>query len=159
MPTHSDWTEQTSVLIYCWEKTDFKIYIFLMREFQYYILDWQETICFCEVGSAYDTLIVFMDTFSSVTQSCSTLCDPMDCSTPGFPILHQLLELTQTHVHWVGDAIQPSHPLSFPSPPAFTLSKNQGLFKWVCSSHHVAKVLEIQFQQQSFQWLFRADFL
>ena len=65
----------------------------------------------------------------------------MDCSTPGFPIHHQLMEFTQTHVHWVGDAIQPSHPLSSPSPPALLLSQHQGLFKWVSSSHQVAKVL------------------
>ena len=84
----------------------------------------------------------------------------MDCSTPGFPVLHQLQELNQTHVHWVGDAIQPSHPLPSPSPPAFfNLSQHQGLFKWVSSSHQVAKVLEFQLQHQSFQWIFRTDFL
>ena len=85
----------------------------------------------------------------SVTQLCPTLCDPMDCSTPGFPIHHQLLELAQTHVHQVGDATQTSHPLLSPS-PAFNLSQHQGLF-WVNSSHQVAKVLEIQLQHQSFQ--------
>ena len=69
--------------------------------------------------------------FSSVAQSCPTLCDPMDCSTPGFPVHHQLLEFTQTHVHWVSDAIQPSHPLSSPAPPTLNLSQHQGLFKWV----------------------------
>ena len=69
--------------------------------------------------------------FSSVTQSCPTLCDPMDCSTPGLPVHHQLLEFTQTHVHWVADAIQPSHPLSSPCPPALNLSQHHGLFKWV----------------------------
>ena len=67
--------------------------------------------------------------FSSVVQSCLTLCDPLGCSTPGFPVHHQLLEFTQTHVHRVSDAILPSHPLSCPSPPAFNLSQNQGLFK------------------------------
>ena len=72
---------------------------------------------------------------SSVAQSCLTLCDPKDCSMPGFPVHHQLLELTQTHVHWVGDATQPSHPLSSPLPPAFSLSQYQGLFQWVNSSH------------------------
>ena len=82
--------------------------------------------------------------FSSVTQSCPTLCNPMDCNTPGFPVHHQLPELTQTHVHRVGDIIQPSHPLSSPSPPAFSLSQHQGLFKWVSSSHQVAGVLEFQ---------------
>ena len=90
-------------------------------------------------------------TFSSVAQSCPTLRDPMDHSTPGFPVHHQLPEFTQTHVHWVGDAIPPSHPLSSPSPPAFNLSQHQGLFKWVSSSHQVAKVLEFQLQHQSFQ--------
>ena len=77
--------------------------------------------------------------FSSVTQSCPVLCDPMDCNTPGFLVHHQLPELAQTHVHHVGDAIQPSHPLSSPSPPAFNLSQHQGL-QGVSSSHQVAKV-------------------
>ena len=97
--------------------------------------------------------------FSSVAQSCPTLCDPKDCSTPGLPVHHQLPEFTQTHVHWVGDAIQPSHPLSSPSPPALSLSKHQGLFKRVSSLHQVAKLLEFQLQNQSFQWIFRTDFL
>ena len=91
---------------------------------------------------------------SSVAQWCPTLCNPMDCSTPGFPVHHQLWELTQTHVHWVSDAIQPSHPLSSPSPPAFSLSQHQGLFRWVSSSHHMARGLEFQPQHQSFQWIF-----
>ena len=76
----------------------------------------------------------------------------MNCSTPGLPVHHQLLESTQNHVHWVGDAIQPSHPPSSPSSPALTLSQHQGLFKWVSSSHQVAKVMEFQFQHQSFQY-------
>ena len=97
--------------------------------------------------------------FSSVTQSCPTLCDPMDCSMPGFPVHHELLELTQTHVRWVGDAIQPSSLLSSPYPPAFNHSQHQGFFKWVSSSHQVAKGLEFQLQHQSFQWIFRTDFL
>ena len=96
--------------------------------------------------------------FSSVTQSCPTLCDPMNCSTPGLPVHHQLPEPTQTHVHWVGDAIQPSHPLSSPS-PTFKFFQNQGLFLWVSSLHQVAKVLEVQLQHQSFQWMFRTDFV
>ena len=81
--------------------------------------------------------------FSSVAQSCSTLCDPMNRSTLGLPAHHQLPEFTQTHVHWVGDAIQPSHTLSSPSLPAFNLSQHQDLFKWVSSSHQVAKVLGV----------------
>ena len=90
---------------------------------------------------------------------CPTLCDSMDCSLPGFPV-HQLLpEFTQTHVHWVGDAIQPPHPLLSPSPPAFNLSQHQGLFKRVSSSHQVAKGLEFQLQHQSFQWTPRTDLL
>ena len=90
--------------------------------------------------------------FSSVSQLCLSLCDPMNCSTPGLPVPHQLLESTQTHFHWVGDAIQPSHPLSSPSPSAPNPSQDQGLFQWVNSSHEVAKVLEFQLQHQSFQW-------
>ena len=94
---------------------------------------------------------------SSSVQLCLTLCDPMDCSTPGFPVHHQLPELAQTHSHWISDAIQPSHPLSSPSPPAFNLSQHKGLFQWVSSSQQMAKVLELQ--QQSFHWIFRIDFL
>ena len=82
------------------------------------------------------------DLICSVTQLCLTLCSPMDCSTPGFPVLHHLLEFAQTHVHWVVNAIHPSHPLSSPSPPAFNLSQQQGLFQWVSSLHQVAKVLK-----------------
>ena len=89
--------------------------------------------------------------FSSVAQLCPTLCNPMNCSTPGLPVHHQLPESTKTHVHWVSDAIQPSHPLSSSSPPALNPSQHQGLFKWVSSSHQVAKVLEFQFQHQSIQ--------
>ena len=97
--------------------------------------------------------------FSSVAKPCPTLCDPMDCSTPGLRVHHQLSEFTQTHVHRVGDAIQPSHPLLSPSAPTFTLSQHQSLFKWVSSSHQVGKVLEFQLQHQSFQWIFKTDFL
>ena len=79
--------------------------------------------------------------FSSVTQSCLTLCDTVGCSMPGFPVHHQLPELTHTHVHWVSDTIQPSHPLSSPSPPTFNLSQHQGLFQWVNSWYQMAKVL------------------
>ena len=121
--------------------------------------------------------------FSSV-QSLSRvrLCNPMDYSTPGLPVHHQLLEFAQTHVHWVSDAIQPSHPLSSPSPSALNLSQHQGLFQWVGSlhqvakalssnlsqhqglfqwvgsSHQVAKVLELRHQYHSFQWIFRVEF-
>ena len=91
---------------------------------------------------------------SSVAQSCPTLCDPTDCSTPGLPVHHQLPEFTQTHVHWVDDAIQPPHPLSSPSPPAFNLSRHQGLLKWVSSSHQVANILEFQLQHQSYIFIY-----
>ena len=96
--------------------------------------------------------------FSSVAQSFLSLCNPMDCSTPDLPVHHQLSEFTQAHVHWVGDAIQPPHPLLSPSPPTFNLSQNQGLFQWVSFLHQVAKVLEFQLQHQPFQWIF-SDFL
>ena len=104
--------------------------------------------------------IILSVQFSSVAQSCPTLCDPMNCSTSGLPVHHQHLEFTQIHVHQVSDAIQPSHPLLSPSTPAFSLSWNQDLFEWVSSLHQVAKVLlELQLQYQPFQWIFRTDFL
>ena len=96
--------------------------------------------------------------FTSVAQSCLTLCNPMNRSTSGLPVHHQLPEFTQINVHWVGDAIKPSHSLSSPS-PALNLSQHQGLFKWVSSLHQVAKVLELQLQHQSFQWTPRTDLL
>ena len=104
----------------------------------------------------YKTRLLSPVKFSSVTQSCPTLCDPMDCSMPGLPIHHQLPEFTQIHVHWVSDAIQPSHPLSSPS-LTFNPSQHQGLFQWVSSSHQ-AKILEFELQNQYFQWIFRTDF-
>ena len=107
-----------------------------------------------------DCHFLFSVQFSSVAQLCPTLRNSTDCSTPGLPIHCQLPEFTQTHVHWVGgDTIQPSHTLPSPSSPAFNISHNQGLFQWVSSSHQVAKVLEFQLQHQSFQWIFRTDFL
>ena len=95
--------------------------------------------------------------FSSVAQSCLTLCDPMNHSMPGLPVHDQLPEFTQTHVHRVSDAIQPSHPLSSPSPPAPNPSQQQSLFQWVNSLHDVAKVLKFQPQHHSFQWTPRTD--
>ena len=109
--------------------------------------------------------IILLNIFSlssvSSVQSLSRvwLCDLRDYSTTGLPVHHQLPELAQTHVHRIGDAIQPSHPLLSPSPSVFNLSQHQGLFQWVSSSHQVAKVLELQLQHQSFQWIFRTDFL
>ena len=102
---------------------------------------------------------VSFSSFSSVAQSCLTLCNPMNHSTPGLLVHHQLLEFTQTHVHWVSDAIQPSHPLSSPSPHAPNPSQHQSLFQWVSSSQEVAKVLEFQLQHHSLQWNPRADLL
>ena len=112
------------------------------KEFEIAVLPW----------IIYNLLIFH---FSSVTQFCLTLCNPMDCSTPGLPVHHQPPEFNQTHVHCVCGAIKPSHPLSSPSPPALNLSQHQGLFEWVSSSHQVAKVLEFQLQHQSFQWTLR----
>ena len=93
----------------------------------------------------------------SVPQLCPTLCNPMDCSTPGFPVLLCLPEFVQTYVHWVSDAIQPSHPLLSPSPPALSLPQHQSLFPQVGPSHQVAEGSELQLQHQSFQWIFRVD--
>ena len=97
--------------------------------------------------------------FTSVPQLCLNLWDPMNCSMPGFPVHHHLLKLVQTHVHQVGDDIQPSHPLSSPSPHAPNPSQHQGLFQWVSSSHQVTKDLEFHLQHQSFKWILRTDFL
>ena len=112
----------------------------------------------------WNTILDSVGQIRSVTQLCPTLCDPMNRSTPGLPVHHQLPEFTQTHVHRVSDAIQPSHPLSSPSPPAPNPLQHQGFFKWVSSLHQVAKVLEFQLQHQSFQWhpgpiSFRMDWL
>ena len=106
-------------------------------------------------------LAMEMSCCCSVAKSCPTFCDPMDCSMPGFPVLHYLLEFTLVHVHWVGDGIQLSNPLASPSSSALNLSQHQSLFQWVGSSHPVAKVLKLQLQHQhqSFQWIFRTDFL
>ena len=111
-----------------------------------------------EAGKVIWYSVVYSVQFSSVTQSCSTLCNPMNRSMPGLPVHHQHSEFTQTHVHRVYDAIQPSNPLSSPSPPALNLSQHEGLSQWVSSSHQVAKVLEFQLQHQSFQGIFRTDF-
>ena len=104
-----------------------------------------EPDCFCSMQNSASVQ------FSSVAQSCPTLCDAMNHSMPGLPVHHQLPEFIQTHVHRVGDAIQPSHPLSSPSPPTPNPSQHQGLFQWVNSSHEVVKVWEFQLQHQSLQ--------
>ena len=118
---------------------------------------WLCNMCWFPIMANFKLVTKWGDICCSVTKSYLTLCNPMDCSTPGFSVLHYLLELAQTHVHRVGDAIHPSHPLSSPS-FAFNLSQHQGLFQGVGSSHQVAQVLELQFQHQSFQWIIREDF-
>ena len=110
---------------------------------------WEKCWQCTSMWNSFNSNLVFTNVFnkysiSSVTQLCPTLCNPMNCSTPGLPVHHQLLEFTQTHVHQVGDAIQSSHPLSFLSPPAPNPSQHQSLFQWVNSSHEVAEVLEFQ---------------
>ena len=124
----------------------------------------QQNICSKKFSSKYSLATVVnlahVYKFLVLQFSCSVMSDslrPMDCSTPGLPVHRQLPEFTQTHVHWVGDAIQPSHSLSSPSPPAFNLSQHQGLFHWVSSSLQVAKLLEFKLQHQAFQWVFRTD--
>ena len=121
-----------------------------VREFQQNIY-----FCFIDYTKAFDCV-----QFSSVSQLCPTLCDPMDCSTPGFPVHHQLQEFTQTHLHQVKNRqTYPTFSSSLISSPAFNLNQHQGLFQWVSSSHQVARVLEFQLQHQSFQWIFRTDLL
>ena len=117
------------------------------------------SLIFSQLNNHPKSLNNFPKNGFSSAQLCLTLCDPLDCSMPGFPVDRQLPGFTQTHVHWVSEAIQPSQPLLFPSPLACNLSQHQGLFKQVSSSHQVAKVLEFQLQHQSFQWIFRTDFL
>ena len=117
---------------------------------------WCHTTISSSVSPSPPTFNLSQQQFSSA-QSYLTLCNPMNHSTPGLPVHHQLPEFTQTHVHWVGDAIQRSYLLSSPSPPAFNLSQRQSLFKWFSSSHQVAKVLEFQLQHQSFKWTPRTD--
>ena len=130
----------------------------LNRIFGKEVQEWGKIELHCCFTRIYKTYYLHQSV-CSVAQSCPTLCDPMDCSTPGWPFHHQLPEFAQTHIHWVNDVIQPSHPLLSASPAAFNLSHHHGLFQWVSSLHQVAKVLELQLQHQSFQWIFRTDFL
>ena len=120
----------------------------------------EETLVPREVQRCFGTQFLFSSVqLSSVSQSCLTLCSPMDCSMPGLPVYHQLLEFTQTHVRWAGDAIQPSRPLSSSSPPVFNLSQHQGLFPMSQRFARGASLLEFQLQHQSFQWTPRTDLL
>ena len=117
-------------------------------------------LCACVCVCMYIYIYKIYNQFSlHLCPSVVSLCDPMDCSMPGLPVHHQLPEFTQTHVHWVSDAIQPSHHLSSPSPPTFNLSQHQGLFWWVSFSYQVAKGLKLQLKHQSFQWIFKTDLL
>ena len=126
--------------VYIWNRT--------ARSYAHSIFNfWRTAKLFSRAAATFNILTsnVWGVQFSSVAQSCSTLCDLMNRSTPGLPVYYQLLESTQTHVHQVDDAIQPSHPLSSPSVTALNLSQHQGLFQWVSSLHQVAKVLSFRF--------------
>ena len=142
----------------------------LFYSFMLFLVAWKFSLCYVRVlfplcciffSFVITTGFIYINIyqFSSVTQLCLTLWSSMGCSTPGLPAHHQLLEPAQTHVCWVYDDMQPSYPLSSPSPPAFNFSQHQGLFQWVSSSHQVVRVLELQLQHQSFQWIFKSDFL
>ena len=131
----------------------FYLYIEIFTLFMHYSLDLCKHLYVQYSKVLHKGLIYILLRYRccSAAQSCQTLCEPMDCSMPGFTVLHHLQELSQVHIHGVGDAIQPSHPLSFPSPPAFNLSQDHGFFQLVNSLHQVAKVLELQLQLRSFQ--------
>ena len=139
-------------------KFDSLVAAWFFKNFIYFLIGRKMLYNFVLVSAIQQLELVIIQ-FSSVALSCLTLCDLMNCSMPGLPVHHQLPEPTQTHVLWVGDAIQPSHPLLSPSPPALNLSQHQGLFKWVSSSYQVAKLLEFQLQHQSFQWTPKTDLL
>ena len=170
------WVKFTSVIQYCnlaiffREKPIFQMIINLQCCVSFWCTaKWFNCVCVCvyiyilfhstaKWFSLYICVCVCVCVqFSLVTQLCPTVCNSMDCIMLGLWVHHQCPEFTETHVHWVGDAIHASHPLSSPSPPTLHLSQHQGLFQWVSSSHQVAKVLELQYQ--SFQWIFRTDFL
>ena len=111
------------------------------------------------MGATTNSILHTRNQFSSVAESCPTLCNSMNCSMPGFPVLHYLPEFAQIHLHSVSEAIQLSHPLSPPSPLALNLCQYQGLFQWVGPSHQMAKILDLQLQHQSFQNIFKVDYL
>ena len=139
----------------------FKHFIFIFNFQGFFgIVLWMLLLFLCNIFHGF--LRCFHSSSVSSVQlfSCvQLLATPWTAACQAFPVHHQPLELAQTHVHLVNDAIQPSHPVSSPAPPTFNLSQHQGLFKWVTSSHQVAKVLELPLQYQSFQWIFRTDFL
>ena len=128
-----------------WWPLCFQLYLFSLVGVLFYCL----MILYLEYPFLFsdDTISrISFTLISSVAQLCPTLCNPMDCSTTGFPVHHQLPELARTHIYQVGDAIQPSHPLPSSSPSAFNLSQHQSLFQWISSSYQVAKVLELQLE-------------
>ena len=120
-------------------------------------------VCFSHLNHGYKTLLyiwsIYWYCFCSFAELCLAPYNPINCNIPGSSVLHYLPKFAQTHVHWVGDVIWPNHPLSSPSPPAFTHSQHQGLSQWVGSLRQVAQVLELQLQNLSFQWIFKVDFL
>ena len=139
-----DWATNTTITGMLWPQVvrfllGFVPNVFFLKHFQFFLY-------------SEDTVVAVQ------SLSHGWLCDPKDCSTPGFLVLHYLSEFAQTHVHWAGDVIQPSHCLSMPSSPALNLPQHQGLFWWAHYSYQVAKVLELQLQHQSFLWIFRIDF-
>ena len=144
------WATRKAYLGLCWE---LRLSLFLNN---FFVLEYN---CFTLLFLLYNEVNWLYVYFSSVAQLCLTLCNPMNCSMPDLSVHHQLLEFTQTHVHCVGDAIQPPHSLLSPSPPVVNLSQHQGLFQSVSFSHKVAKVLEFQFQYQSLQWTPRTNLL
>ena len=149
--THSEWINKY------WISLSICVFVFSCNNHLlsiYYVIETQFSSEEMRQRYFYPLELTFKWELQSV-QSLSHvwLCDRMDCSTPGLPVHHQLSELTQIHVHCISDAIQPSHPLSSPTPPAFNLSQHQGLFQCVSPSHQVAKVLEFHLQHQSFQWI------
>ena len=158
-------------ILYHWDIREdrFDSYLLAVRCFLYYfslftfkVKDSSLSWCFCGgwrrwwkwmvLNTASHHAVRSGNQFSSVAQLYPTLCDPMNHSMTGLPVHHWLPESTQNHTHWLGDAILPSHPLLSPSPPALNLYQHQGLFQWVSSLHQVAKILEFQLQNQSFQW-------
>ena len=114
------------------------------RVFGFWIMKTSQ-IMFSPIISYFNERLPWGCCCCSVANSCPTICNPINCSMPGFPVHHQPPKFAKTHVHWVSDFIQLSHPLSSPSPPTFSLSQHQGLFQWVSSLHQVAKVLEFSF--------------
>ena len=147
-------------MIYAKEMTCFSLYVLQFIDMIVVYWKWVFSYLLWLVSQYLTAVKILYTCINLVVQfSCSVVsdCDPMDCGMPGFPVHHQLPELSQTHVHWVNDAIQLSHPLSSPSLPTFSLSQHQGLFQGVSYSHQMAKVLESQLQHQSFQWIFTTN--